>query len=280
MNLDPVVCDCGPDFLCVGAQKAGTSWLYKQLSVHPDFWMPPRKELHYLNQPGHVSFIPVPRNRDERDPLFFENLRRLRANHGLDLAGYGQLFVGKGSQISGDITPAYCMLPDQVIARVMRSFPRLKVIFLARDPVERAWSQLSMDIRLGVIPAFDVTDSEAVVRHVLRPSILHVPILAESSPGGGRMFRWVSSMSLFDDLENDPVQLGNAIIAFLGGNPEKSSGRFRPKRCVVPCDAGKSCRCPAKCELSWRNSSLPSWRRALQNLAAPRGLGRLATFGR
>ena len=43
------------------------------------------------------------------------------------------------------------------------------------------------------------------------------------------MFRWVSSMSLFDDLENDPVQLGNAIIAFLGGNPEKSSGRFRPK---------------------------------------------------
>jgi hypothetical protein len=230
MNLDSVVRDCGPDFLCVGAQKAGTSWLYKQLSVHPDFWMPPRKELHYLNQPGHAPFIPALRNRDKRDPLFFENLRKLRANHGLDLAGYGQLFAAKGSLISGDITPAYCMLPDQVIARVMRCFPRLKVIFLARDPVERAWSQLSMDVRLGVIPAFDVTDSEAVMRHVLRPSIL------QRSYPSRIVTRWRAHVPVdqfqvlfFDDLENDPVQLGNAIIAFLGGNPEKSSSRLQPK---------------------------------------------------
>ena len=39
-----------PDFLCVGAQKAGTSWLYRQLEPHPDFWMPPVKEFHYLDQ--------------------------------------------------------------------------------------------------------------------------------------------------------------------------------------------------------------------------------------
>jgi hypothetical protein len=35
--------DPRPDFLCVGAQKAGTSWLYQQLAEHPDFWMPPLK---------------------------------------------------------------------------------------------------------------------------------------------------------------------------------------------------------------------------------------------
>ena len=38
--------DACPDFLCVGAQKGGTSWLYRQLEAHPDFWMPPVKELH------------------------------------------------------------------------------------------------------------------------------------------------------------------------------------------------------------------------------------------
>ena len=32
--------DSRPDFLCVGAQKGGTSWLYQQLESHPDFWMP------------------------------------------------------------------------------------------------------------------------------------------------------------------------------------------------------------------------------------------------
>ena len=39
-----------PDFLCVGAQKGGTTWLYQQLDSHPDFWMPPVKELHYFDQ--------------------------------------------------------------------------------------------------------------------------------------------------------------------------------------------------------------------------------------
>jgi hypothetical protein len=40
--------DACPDFLCVGAQKGGTSWLYRELERHPDFWMPPVKELQYL----------------------------------------------------------------------------------------------------------------------------------------------------------------------------------------------------------------------------------------
>src|SRR5215469_17740999 len=41
----------GPDFICIGMPKAGTGWLYDQLSHHPDFWMPPVKELHYLHRP-------------------------------------------------------------------------------------------------------------------------------------------------------------------------------------------------------------------------------------
>src|SRR6476660_1146062 len=41
----------GPDFICIGMPKAGTGWFYDQLSHHPDFWMPPAKELHYLDRP-------------------------------------------------------------------------------------------------------------------------------------------------------------------------------------------------------------------------------------
>jgi len=39
-----------PHFLGIGAQKGGTTWLYHMLSVHPGVWLPPAKELHYLNQ--------------------------------------------------------------------------------------------------------------------------------------------------------------------------------------------------------------------------------------
>jgi hypothetical protein len=44
----------GPDFMCIGAQKAGSRWLYDQLALHPSFWMPPIKELqlHYFDSAG------------------------------------------------------------------------------------------------------------------------------------------------------------------------------------------------------------------------------------
>jgi hypothetical protein len=38
-----------PDFLCIGAQKAGTSWLYQNLQEHPGIWLPPIKEIHYFD---------------------------------------------------------------------------------------------------------------------------------------------------------------------------------------------------------------------------------------
>ena len=38
-----------PSFLCIGAQKAGTTWLHAQLRSHPKVWLPPIKELHYFD---------------------------------------------------------------------------------------------------------------------------------------------------------------------------------------------------------------------------------------
>ncbi len=39
----------GPEFLCIGMQKAATRWLYDQLRSHIDVWMPPIKEFHFFN---------------------------------------------------------------------------------------------------------------------------------------------------------------------------------------------------------------------------------------
>ena len=41
-----------PDFLCIGAQKSGTSWLDANLRFHPELWLPPAKELHYFDGGG------------------------------------------------------------------------------------------------------------------------------------------------------------------------------------------------------------------------------------
>ena len=39
-----------PDFIGIGTQKAGTTWLYDMLAQNPSVWLPPLKELHYFDR--------------------------------------------------------------------------------------------------------------------------------------------------------------------------------------------------------------------------------------
>jgi hypothetical protein len=219
--------DPRPDFLCVGAQKAGTSWLYQQLAEHPDFWMPPLKELHYFDQLSRIPQVASTRARDERDHHFLENIKRLSARSHLDLEDYARLFAPKGSLLSGDITPAYSMLNDEVIERIVSHFPNLKVIFLARDPVERAWSQLSMGVRLRNISPFNTTDVHDVIRNLLDPGVL---LRSHPSKVVARWRRYVRPelfrVYFFDDLERNPAELRRSVLLFLGGDPNKQTGRL------------------------------------------------------
>jgi hypothetical protein len=217
-----------PDFLCVGAQKGGTSWLYRQLERHPDFWMPPVKELHYFDELSRVPAVACARPRGDRDRRFLENIKNLSARSHLDLEDYARLFEPKGSLLSGDITPAYSMLSDEVIERIVDRFPNLKVIFLARDPVERAWSQLSMGVHLRNISPFDVTDVDDVIRNLLNPGVL---LRSHPSKIVARWKRYVHPelfrVYFFDDLAKNPAEMRRSILLFLGADPGKPSGRLK-----------------------------------------------------
>jgi hypothetical protein len=219
--------DAAPDFMCVGAQKAGTSWLYRQLERHPDFWMPPVKELQYLNSLTRTKRFHPPRCRDQRDASFLDNMKNLSSLPYIDLENYGRLFRHKGSLVSGDISPSYSIVSDEIIQRVVNSFPSLKVIFLARDPVERAWSQLSMGIRLGMISRFDTTDPDEVIKNLLNPGVL---LRSHPSNIAARWKRYVRPdlfrIYFFDDLQENPAELRRSILLFLGADPNKRSGRL------------------------------------------------------
>ena len=38
-----------PNFICIGAQRAGTTWLYHCLKEHPEVFVPEKKELRFFN---------------------------------------------------------------------------------------------------------------------------------------------------------------------------------------------------------------------------------------
>ena len=63
-----------PKFLCIGARKAGTTWLWFNLRSHPRVWLTPQKEIHYF---------------DRRPPSLAERLfgRRYQAFRALDAHG-------------------------------------------------------------------------------------------------------------------------------------------------------------------------------------------------
>jgi Sulfotransferase family len=233
----------GPDFFCVGAQKGGTRWLYDQVQLHPDFWMPPVKELHYFdrNEPSDRSTELATRvtgnlrrlNRhrrkrhfrrlDQRDIDFLEAYAQLPWRK-LDLEAYATLFAGKRRKISGDITPDYSVLGAEVIARVMTRFPEAKVIFMARDPVERVWSHLNMHMRLGDI------DRSLTTAEVMR--LVGQRFIARRTYQTEIVARWRQyvpeaqfGLFLFDDLLADPNALRARILSFLGADPGRASGK-------------------------------------------------------
>jgi hypothetical protein len=231
--LDP---DAKPDFLCVGAQKGGTTWLCQQLHLHADFWMPPLKEVNYFDHmsrsrhPARAARSNV-RVRDGRDRRFLDAMENLCAQQHIDLDRYAQLFAPKGDLLSGDISPAYSIVPEEIIMGIARRFPNLKIIFLARDPVERAWSDLSMAVHYGGIRPFDCTNSDEVMCTLLHPDLVMRSFQTKTVE---RWQRYISPAQFrvyfFDDLQNDPAQTRREIVGFLGGEPEKFSGRVKAER--------------------------------------------------
>ena len=113
-----------PRFLGVGATRAGTSWVAAQLSAHPQIRMG-RKEIHFFDR--------------KLGTLAASGSGRDRLNQLRYLARF--LRARGGGRIRGEFTPAYAVLEPEVIRRIAEWMPDVRLIFMMRDPIERAWSQ-------------------------------------------------------------------------------------------------------------------------------------------
>ncbi len=120
-----------PDFLVIGAAKAGTTSLYSYLSGHPAIGAAFRKELYFFDMKWSrgINYYRA------RFPTIAQK-RRHERRHGSPF-------------ITGEATPCYMFHPHAA-RRARATVPHAKLIVSLRDPAERAYSHYCMNARRGV----------------------------------------------------------------------------------------------------------------------------------
>lgn len=112
-----------PTFVIGGAQKAGTTSLHWRLKSHPEVFIPDKpQEIHYFD--------------DER-------------NYARGVDWYERLFAGwSGQECVGQTSPRYLYDPA-CAARIHDLLPDVRLIFLLRNPIDRAYSHYWHSLKLG-----------------------------------------------------------------------------------------------------------------------------------
>lgn len=111
----------GPDIIILGAAKAGTTSVYVYLKQHPDIFVPQPKELKFFTNP-----------------------------YG-DFSKYLDHFRDKGNKIAVEVSSDYLYSGSETAKRIKKYLPKVKLVAILRDPVERAYSDYCMDVRNGKV---------------------------------------------------------------------------------------------------------------------------------
>lgn len=201
----------GPQFLVVAPPKTGTTWLAENLRRHPAVFVPAIKELKYFSS-------------------------RFRS---LDLDWYLNQFAAGGGKVKGEASPSYALLPTDRIRLLRALFPDLKLIFLMREPVGRAWSHARhtrqyREANFSAAADRDPTDAD------WRDNAGH-DWIAASGDYLGQLRRWLSVFpreqvfaGFYESIARHPEQLLRDVFAFLGVDPHIDLSGFPVAERILP----------------------------------------------
>ena len=118
-----------PAFIVIGAQKSGTTFVYRNLVAQPGVLPAYKKEIHFF------------------DRRYGKGMAWYRAHFPRLPAGTGS--SGAGQPITGESSPYYLFHPA-VPERVRAALPEVRLIAVLRNPVDRAYSHFQHERRRGV----------------------------------------------------------------------------------------------------------------------------------
>ena len=236
-----------PDFLGIGAPRSGTTWLWENLSKHPEIWMPTRKEIHYFDRslkypsPSHLASDSLS-SRLMGKEIHNKTYRRLfqravgksivQLNPRRTLwemryylgaftdEWYASLFAEGRGYIKGEITPAYSLLEPEDIAHIHDLMPDARFIYLMRNPIERTWSA----VRKGARHMGRALD-EATVEELETTTLRRAFVARESYTRPINL--WLQQypreqlfFGFLDEVAANPSDLLLRLFAFLGASAD------------------------------------------------------------
>jgi hypothetical protein len=198
-----------PNFLVVGAEKAGTTSLDGYLGQHPQIYMSPMKEPRYFAPEFYTVYDQGPRVGKRSEPM--------------TAAQYHALFVDRGEQLAiGEVSPQYLYLPD-CAKRIYQQLPEAKIVMILRDPVDRAFSAYCYQQRCGFDLGISFENAlvleEQRVRDHWRPvwHYQHLGLYADQVERYLKLFpKQQVRVWLYDQLRADSVGLAQSVYDFLG----------------------------------------------------------------
>lgn len=193
-----------PNFLIIGAPKAGTTSLKYGLADHPDVFMAPDKP---VSEPHFLSY------EDDQWPDWAVK----------DQATYEALFDNAGNAKAVGEKSTWYLFSEAAPQKAARLLPDVKVIAVLRDPVVRAYSSYRFNLQLGM----ESSDSfdQAVARETKRiergcgfdKRYMRAGLYAQ------QLERWFEAIGrervlvlIFEDLMDDPAVHLQQSCEFLG----------------------------------------------------------------
>lgn len=195
-----------PDFIIAGAMKCATTSLHHVLNEHPDVFIPP----------GELRFFAVD-DFDQLPHLYIRGADRwswrdFDADWDELFPWYASFFDGCGDVgCVGEDSPAY-MSSERAPSRIARVLPNVRLIFMLRDPVDRAYSHYWHNVRTG----YAYFDFDETLR-LAAGSILERGKYREQLLRYGEHFpREQMKIVLFEKFAADPLGQAREVLEFLG----------------------------------------------------------------
>lgn len=196
-----------PNFLIIGAAKAGTSALYHFLNQHPQVFMAKQKELRFFSSID---------NPEVQGPNVY------KYDYIRSLEEYRYHFLdGASAAAVGEASPQYLYYPKSA-SRIFQIIPDVKLITVLRNPIERAYSSYLHAVRDWHEPEMEF--AKALQNEQIRiklgwPMLFHYVNAGlyanQLKPFFSHFNRNSLKIIIYDELINSPLDTLKDLFSFL-----------------------------------------------------------------